>query len=139
MGGSWRSVSRRRIALRLSAGGLLACLATMSVAVISAPVAGADTSPTVSAVSPSSGPVTGGTAITITGTNFVSGATVVIGQGHMTGAGAIAATNVVVVSSTEITAVTGGGAKAGTWGLFVINPDGGTNPRNGFGDQFTYS
>jgi hypothetical protein len=142
MGGSRRLGSRRRIALRLGTGGLLACLATISVA-ISAPVAGADTStgsvPSVSAVSPNSGPVSGGTAITITGTNFVSGATVVIGQGHLAGAGAIPATSVVVVSSTEITAVTGGGAMAGSWGVFVINPDRGTNPRNGYGDSFTYS
>jgi hypothetical protein len=95
--------------------------------------------PNVSTVMPRSGPTTGGTAITITGTGFVSGASVVIGQGHLAGAGAIAATNVVVVSSTEITAVTGGGAMAGSWGVFVINPDGGTNPRNGYGDEFTYS
>ena len=47
--------------------------------------------PTVSAVSPNSGPVTGGTAITITGTGFPTGATVVIGQGSGAGAGAIAA------------------------------------------------
>jgi hypothetical protein len=83
--------------------------------------------------------VTGGTAITITGTGFVSGATVVVGQGHLAGSGAIPATNVVVVSSSEITAVTGGGANAGKWFVFVINPDGGTNPRNGLGAQFTYS
>jgi IPT/TIG domain len=92
--------------------------------------------PTVSAVSPNSGPLTGGTAITITGTGFVSGATVVIGQGSGSGAGAIAATNVVVVSSTKITAVTGGAAKAGTWSLFVITT-GGTSAAN-LGDDFTY-
>jgi hypothetical protein len=95
--------------------------------------------PTVSNVSPHSGPVSGGTPITLTGTSFVSGATVVIGQGHFAGAGAIPATSVVVVSSTEITAVTGGGAKAGTWRVFVINPDGGTSAGNGLGDQFTSS
>ena len=70
-------------------------------------------------MSPNSGPVTGGTAITITGTGFVSGASVVIGQGSGAGAGAIAAANVTVVSSTKITSVTGGGAKTGTWNLFV--------------------
>jgi type V secretory pathway adhesin AidA len=37
--------------------------------------------PTVSKVSPNTGPTTGGTAITITGTGFVAGATVTIGQG----------------------------------------------------------
>jgi hypothetical protein len=92
--------------------------------------------PAVSAVSPSSGPVTGGTPITITGTGFLSGATVVIGQGNGAGSGAIAATNVKVVSSTQITAVTGGGAKAGTWSLFVTTT-GGTSAAN-LGDDFTY-
>ena len=73
--------------------------------------------PTVSGVSPNSGPKSGGTHITVTGTGFLAGATVVIGQGNGAGTGAIAATNVTVVSSTEITAVTGGGAKVGTFSL----------------------
>lgn len=93
--------------------------------------------PTVSKVSPNSGPTSGGTAITITGTGFV-GATVVIGQGYDTEMGAIPATAVMVVSSTEITAVTGGGAKAGTWNLFVITTTGGASRTNS-GDYFTYS
>ena len=80
--------------------------------------------PTVSAVSPNAGPTSGGTAITITGTGFVTGATVKIGQGSGAGPTAIAATNVKVVSPTEITAVTGGGAKAGTWSLFVVTSGG---------------
>ena len=92
--------------------------------------------PAVSAVSPASGPTAGGTAITITGTGFLSGASVVIGQGSGAGAGAIAATNVKVVSPTQITAVTGGGAKAGTWNLFVITT-GGTSAANS-GDYFSY-
>ena len=54
--------------------------------------------PTMSSVSPSIGPVTGGTAVTITGTNFAAGATVMFGS--------VAATNVVVVNSTTITATT---------------------------------
>ena len=49
--------------------------------------------PTVSSVSPNSGPLAGGTAVTITGTNFATGATVTFGS--------TAATNVVVVSSTH--------------------------------------
>jgi hypothetical protein len=92
--------------------------------------------PTVTSISPSSGPTTGGTAITVTGTGFVAGATVVIGQGSGSVTGAIAATNVKVVSPTEITAVTGGGAKVGTWSLFVIT-SGGTSAGN-VGDDFTY-
>ena len=54
--------------------------------------------PTVSSVSPNSGPVAGGTAVTITGTNFAAGATVTIGG--------TSATNVAVVNGTTITATT---------------------------------
>ena len=92
--------------------------------------------PTVTQVSPDSGPTTGGTSITITGTNFLPGAKVVIGQGHGT-IGAIAATNVVVVSSTKITAKTGGAAKPGTWNLFVTTSQG-TSAANS-GDMFIYA
>ena len=103
---------------------------------MSSPFSEAQSVPTVTAVAPSSGPVTGGTAITVSGTGFVSGASVVIGQGSGPTIGAIAATNVVVVSPTEITAVTGGGARAGTFSLFVITP-GGTSAAN-VRDDFTY-
>jgi chitinase len=93
--------------------------------------------PVVTGVSPKSGPISGGTRITITGTGFARGDTVVIGQGNGPGAGAIAATTVSVVSSTQITATTGGGARPGTWNLFVIAPNG-TASRAVSGDQFTY-
>jgi IPT/TIG domain len=93
--------------------------------------------PVVSTVSPGSGPSTGGTPIEITGNGFVTGDRVVIGQGNGWAAGAIAATGVSVVSSTEITATTGGGAKPGTWFLWVIAPDGTVNPHTS-GAVFTY-
>jgi hypothetical protein len=54
--------------------------------------------PTVSSVSPSSGTQNGGTLVTLTGTNFVSGAVVTFGG--------VAATSIAVVSSTTITCVT---------------------------------
>ena len=92
--------------------------------------------PTVSSVSPASGSVSGGTPIRVIGTGFVAGATVEIGQGSGAGPTAIPASEVVVVSSTEITAKTGGGAKAGTFNLFVID-SGGTSLGN-TGDDFTY-
>ncbi len=94
------------------------------------------TYPTVASVSPTSGAIEGGTPITIEGTGFVPGATVEIAQGHGPGPTAIPASKVVVVSSTEITAVTGGSAKPGTWNLFVID-SGGTSPSNS-GDDYTY-
>ena len=83
---------------------LLVCLSLMSMA-----------APTVSSISPTSGPTTGGTSVTITGTNFVSGATVAFGG--------TAATGVTVVSSTTITATTPPMA-AGTVPVKVTNPDG---------------
>jgi len=70
--------------------------------------------PTVSSVTPNSGPVGGGTAVTIAGTNFVSGATVTLGG--------TAATNVVVVSATQITATAPAHA-AGAVTVTVTNPD----------------
>jgi hypothetical protein len=54
--------------------------------------------PTVSSVSPNIGPTTGGHTVTIGGTNFVSGATVLFGT--------TPATSVTFVSSTKLTAVT---------------------------------
>ncbi|MCL5289261.1 MAG: IPT/TIG domain-containing protein [Acidobacteria bacterium] len=71
--------------------------------------------PTVTAVSPGTGPATGGTTIAITGTNFVTGAAVLVGG--------VAATNVVVLSSTSISADTPSHA-AGTVSVQVRNPDG---------------
>jgi hypothetical protein len=69
--------------------------------------------PTVTSVSPNSGTTAGGTAVTITGTNFAAGATVTFGGA--------AATNVVVVNSTQITATTPAGA-AGAVTVTVTNP-----------------
>src|SRR5262249_58487680 len=54
--------------------------------------------PTITGVSPTSGAGTGGTGLTITGTNFAPGATVTIGG--------TAATRVTVVNSTQSTATT---------------------------------
>ncbi len=70
--------------------------------------AAASTVPFVSTVSPNNGPVAGGTAVTITGTNFAAGATVTFGGA--------AATNVVAVNSTTITATT----PAGTAGAVTV-------------------
>jgi len=70
--------------------------------------------PTVTSVNPNNGPAAGGTAITISGTNFVSGATATLGG--------TAATNVVVVNSTTITATTAAHA-AGAVTVTVTNPD----------------
>ena len=57
--------------------------------------------PTVTGIAPASGPSAGGTAVTLTGTGFLPGASVDIG---------VPASSVDVVSETEITAVTAPGA-----------------------------
>ncbi len=65
-------------------------------------------------VSPSSGPETGGTSVTLTGEDFAEGATVTFGTS--------AARNVSIVSKTEISAVTPGGP-VGSVNVTVANPD----------------
>ena len=83
--------------------------------------------PTVGAVSPTSGPTTGGTAITITGTNFDATATVTVGGS--------AATGVSVVSATQINATTP--AHAAGVADIVVTAGGQPSAANP-GDQFTY-
>ena len=71
--------------------------------------------PTVTAITPNSGTTNGGTPVTITGTNFLTGATVRVGGGTATG--------VTVVSSTSITANTPSHS-AGPGTVVVVNTDG---------------
>ncbi|MGC2184325.1 MAG: IPT/TIG domain-containing protein, partial [Terriglobales bacterium] len=70
--------------------------------------------PTVTAITPNSGPTTGGTAVTITGTGFLAGATVKLGG--------TSATSVAVVNSTSITAIAPAHA-AGAVSVMVTNTD----------------
>ena len=70
--------------------------------------------PTVGSISPATGNIGGGTAVTITGTGFESGATVTFGGAS--------ATNVVVVNATTVTATTPAHA-AGVVSAVVTNPD----------------
>lgn len=70
--------------------------------------------PTLSALSPPSGSVTGGSSVTLIGTGFVSGATVAFGG--------VAATTASVVSSTKMT-VTVPGHASGPVDVIVTNPD----------------
>ncbi|HZF13059.1 MAG TPA: M12 family metallo-peptidase [Thermoanaerobaculia bacterium] len=71
------------------------------------------TAPTVTSILPKGGTTLGGTPVTITGTNFLAGATVSIGGA--------AATAVVVVNSSKITAITGAHA-TGMASIAVTNP-----------------
>jgi hypothetical protein len=80
-----------------------------------APNASSNPAPTVSSISPASGTAAGGTAVNITGTGFLAGATVRLGG--------TAATSVTVVSGTSITATTPPGT-AGAVAVTVTNTDG---------------
>ena len=85
------------------------------------------TVPTVTGLSPTSGPAAGGTSVTIAGSGFASGDTVSFG--------ANAGTSVVVNSASSIT-VTSPAGSVGTVDVTVITPVGttATSPS----DQFTY-
>ena len=82
--------------------------------------------PTVTSISPTSGTTAGGTSVTITGTNFISGATVTIGGSSCT--------SVVVVSSTSITCITPSGT-AGSQDVVVAT---GVSPNATLAGGFTY-
>jgi len=71
--------------------------------------------PTVGSVSPNSGPAAGGTSVTISGTNFQAGASVLFGG--------VAALSAAVTNATQIQAITPAHA-AGTVDVTVRNPDG---------------
>ena len=73
--------------------------------------------PTITTIAPSTGPTTGGTAVTITGSDFQPGATVMFG--------ALPATDVTVVSATSITARTplGPATEQLAVDVVVTNPD----------------
>ncbi|MGA2621849.1 MAG: IPT/TIG domain-containing protein, partial [Thermoguttaceae bacterium] len=84
--------------------------------------------PAVNSVSPNSGPLAGGTPITISGSNFAGPTAVYFGT--------TAATNVTVVSSTEVTATIPKG-KAGTVNVTVTTL-GGTSATSS-ADKYTYT
>lgn len=86
---------------------------------------GPSSAPTVTSLTPTSGTTAGGTAVTISGTDFTGATGVTIGG--------VAATNVTVVSSTSITATTPAGS-AGTASVVVTTPAG-SNTAN---TLFTY-
>ena len=81
--------------------------------------------PTIASVSPNTGPMAGGTAVTIAGTNFAAGATVTFGGGAATG---------VSVTASSITATTPAHA-AGAVSVVVTNPGGAEATLN---NGFTY-
>ena len=87
-----------------------------------------DPAPTVTAVAPASGPASGGTLVTITGTGFQAGAVAEFGNFYPL-------TDLVVVSGTTITGRTPALA-AGTYSLDVTNPD---YQRGALASAFTFA
>ncbi|WP_228469243.1 IPT/TIG domain-containing protein [Paenibacillus sp. JNUCC31] len=83
--------------------------------------------PTIANVSPASGPTTGGTTVTLTGTNLTDATAVMFG--------ATEATSYTVNSATQITAIAPAGS-AGTVDVTVTTP-GGTSATSA-ADQYTY-
>ncbi len=80
--------------------------------------------PTVSAIAPVTGTNDIDTSVTITGSDFAANPTVMLGT--------TALTNVAVVSSTTLTATVPWGINPGTYGLTVVNPDGGNTLPSAF-------
>lgn len=92
--------------------------------------------PAVTAVSPSSGPLAGGTVITLTGTGFTSpGSSNTVRFGSTFAAGT-PATSVTYVSATELT-VTAPAGQVGVTNVFVSNANG-TSVDAGASDNFIY-
>ena len=87
---------------------------------------GGASNPTISSVSPTEGNANQAVAVTITGTNFVSGSRVRISGDY--------ATNVVLVNSSKITATLPAMA-AGVYAIEVVNPDNSVATLN---NAFTY-
>ena len=104
-------------AVRLLAGVALAG-AMVAPNLVAPGTALAVSSPTITSFSPMGGPVAGGTAITVHGTGFVTGARLRFG-------GSYDATSVIVVNPTTLTATTPAPAVFGPEGLQVINLDSG--------------
>src|SRR5450432_1751529 len=80
--------------------------------------------PTITSISPGSGPTSGGTAVTITGTNFTGATTVLFGTAS--------ATNIVLVSSTTITATSPPGTAGPAVDVTTSNGTGSTAYGSGF-------
>jgi IPT/TIG domain len=97
--------------------------------------------PTVTSVSPTTGPVTGGTDVTVTGTHFQSGAHVLFGpsDGTTSLTGDSTGTPVSVLSSTSIL-VTAPPGIVGATNVVVLNPDGQSGAlKSGSPGHYTYS
>jgi hypothetical protein len=88
---------------------------TLASITVTYPIAVAAPAPTITGSNPLDGSIDGGTIITVTGTNFQTGAYVSVGTSACT---------VLNVSTTTVTAVTPAGSGTGLRNVIVTNPDG---------------
>ncbi len=110
------------ITIAVGDNGTSTTVATTSVTVVQ----GAPTAPVVASISPSSGPASGGTGVTITGSDFTAASTVEFGTN--------AATAVTYVSATEIQAT----APAGVGMVDITVTTSGQTSATSTADQFSY-
>ena len=94
--------------------------------------------PTVSAVSPSQGPNAGGTSVTVTGTGFITGATVTFARGACNGT-AYAGSNVTIVNSSTITATSPVVFSAGSYYVYVTTTSGANHYSSSCYPIYTYT
>src|SRR5208283_685730 len=116
------------VTLTIGDGGVLPSSTSIQTTTITVN-AGATAVPVVTGVSPTYGPVSTSTAIIITGTGFTGATGVTVGG--------VTATNVVVVSSTEITATTPATSTAGQVDVLVTTPSGTSS--SVAGDEYTFA
>ena len=114
-------------ALPVTAAGFTTTFAANSITLV---ILMPSTAPTITAISPSSGPMIGGTPVTITGTNFVPGATVTFGAATPIAATVTSATTLHVTTpprttpgGTEIVVTTTAGASAPYSGFMYVPPN----------------
>ena len=107
---------------------VLVILLTAALLGLSVQIALGATVPAVSGISPGSGPVAGGTVVTVTGTGFTGATRVRFGT--------IAGAAVTVVSDTQLTVNAPAAATTGAMNLRVTTP-GGTSPVDP-ADRYTY-
>jgi len=122
-------VSRREALKTAMKAGAYAAPVIVAVAIpgaagAQAMISTANTRPTITGITPASGPITGGTVVTLTGMNFCAGATVAVNG--------VAATGVTVVNATTITFTT----PPGTLGVATVTV---TCPSGTGTSTFTYT
>ncbi len=111
----WTSTSVTNFSAMLTGSNGLAALTFYAVPIAPPPAVASASAPLINGLLPATGRTNGGTVVTITGTNFLSGASVLFGGNNATG--------VSVISSNQITASTPANSP-GAVNVAVINTNG---------------